>query len=416
MDMKPYFETSLGKLFCGDCLEIMKQLPDDSIDLVLTDPPYELNWRQSINFKNRKSMFHHMEETQKWDKGVRELYKYSFKEFDRIVKYNGSILIFTRSEYITWAVEEGRKNNFDNKATIVWHKCIAGQEKIIIKYKNQVRIITIRELARKRYSSNIYILGEKDGKISWVKLKSITKSHKENGLIIQTKNGKKIRVSSKHRLPVNSLSHLVEAKDIQEKDNLFVGNIFPKLPKCYKKCDIEIKRSKTNLEKVQVDKIKKDKFITYYDLEIESSSHLFCNADGILSHNTNPIPQVRKKNYLSSIEMILWLARYNEKKCPFTFNFKTQNEMHNFIEMPLCGGKERTSHPTQKPLKLFMHLLEIHSNKNDLILDPFLGSGTTAVACEKLNRRWIGIEMNPEYIEIAKKRIEEETKQGKLNL
>jgi len=73
-------------------------------------------------------------------------------------------------------------------------------------------------------------------------------------------------------------------------------------------------------------------------------------------------------------------------------------------------------HPTQKPIKLIEYLLKICSNENNLILDPFLGSGTTAVACEQLNRRWIGIEINPEYCDIAKQRIEEEIKIKKNKL
>lgn len=68
-------------------------------------------------------------------------------------------------------------------------------------------------------------------------------------------------------------------------------------------------------------------------------------------------------------------------------------------------------HPTQKPLKLFEYLIKTYTEPNDLILDPFLGSGTTAVACKKLNRRYIGIEISPEYCKIAEQRL----KQGILD-
>jgi len=71
-----------------------------------------------------------------------------------------------------------------------------------------------------------------------------------------------------------------------------------------------------------------------------------------------------------------------------------------------------TDHPSQKPIMLFRQLLD--ENKGDVVLDPFLGSGTTAVACERLNRRWIGIEIEEKYCEIAAKRIEAEYKQRKL--
>ena len=71
------------------------------------------------------------------------------------------------------------------------------------------------------------------------------------------------------------------------------------------------------------------------------------------------------------------------------------------------GKREKRVHPTQKPLPLFKWILEKYSQPNDVILDPFLGSGTTAVACLELNRHFIGIELSPEYCEIAKKRIKE---------
>jgi len=68
--------------------------------------------------------------------------------------------------------------------------------------------------------------------------------------------------------------------------------------------------------------------------------------------------------------------------------------------------KKKYNHPTTKPLGLIEDLIYFYSNEKDVILDPFIGSGTTAVACEKLNRRWIGIEMNPEYCEITAKRLD----------
>lgn len=63
-------------------------------------------------------------------------------------------------------------------------------------------------------------------------------------------------------------------------------------------------------------------------------------------------------------------------------------------------------HPTQKPIPLFEYFINTYSNPGDLILDPFLGSGTTAVACKKTNRNFIGIEKEPKYVEIALKRLE----------
>ena len=68
--------------------------------------------------------------------------------------------------------------------------------------------------------------------------------------------------------------------------------------------------------------------------------------------------------------------------------------------------KEKREHPTQKPLPLMMWCLEKYSKPGMTVLDPFLGSGTTAVACKKLGRNFIGIEKEPAYVAIAEKRLE----------
>ena len=72
-------------------------------------------------------------------------------------------------------------------------------------------------------------------------------------------------------------------------------------------------------------------------------------------------------------------------------------------------------HPTQKPVALFEYLIKTYTNKGDLVLDNCIGSGTTAVACIKTNRKFIGIELSPEYCKIANERIQKELSQSKLN-
>ena len=64
------------------------------------------------------------------------------------------------------------------------------------------------------------------------------------------------------------------------------------------------------------------------------------------------------------------------------------------------------NHPTQKPKKVLRHFMEILSNEHDVVLDPFMGSGSTGVVCEQLNRRFIGFELNEEYYNISAQRIE----------
>ena len=76
--------------------------------------------------------------------------------------------------------------------------------------------------------------------------------------------------------------------------------------------------------------------------------------------------------------------------------------------------EEKTGHPCQTTLAGMIKVISLFCSCDALILDPFMGSGTTAVACERLNRRWIGIEIEEKYCEIAAKRIENERKQLKL--
>jgi DNA modification methylase len=73
--------------------------------------------------------------------------------------------------------------------------------------------------------------------------------------------------------------------------------------------------------------------------------------------------------------------------------------------LPICQGKERTEHPTQKPEKLIEPFIKYWTNEGDIILDPFLGSGTTMKVARDLNRNCIGIEIDEKYIEMTKKRL-----------
>jgi site-specific DNA-methyltransferase (adenine-specific) len=122
-------------------------------------------------------------------------------------------------------------------------------------------------------------------------------------------------------------------------------------------------------------------------------------------HKTNPVPSFRKVNYLSACEFI-WIGSKGEKS--WTFNFGQQKDTHNFFETPNSSSYGETSHPTEKPLSLISWLIQTHTNEGDMILDPFLGSGTTAKACKQLNRQYIGIEINPDYVKIAQDRLKQE--------
>ncbi len=115
---------------------------------------------------------------------------------------------------------------------------------------------------------------------------------------------------------------------------------------------------------------------------------------------TNPVPLNSKINYLTNSREVAVLGI---KKSKPTFHSSYDNALYS---CPICHDKGRF-HPTQKPLELIEALILKHSNENDLVLDCFAGSATTAIAALKNNRRFIGCEISPEYYEKAKKRIEE---------
>jgi site-specific DNA-methyltransferase (adenine-specific)/modification methylase len=134
----------------------------------------------------------------------------------------------------------------------------------------------------------------------------------------------------------------------------------------------------------------------------------------IVWHKTNPAPKIRKSGYLSSTELVLFMIKGNP-----TFNFLGQNAMHNMISTPICGNPERlvdysekvkgkypTLHPTQKPLAIIKPLLEVSSNPEQMILDPFCGTGTTILASKMMKRFSIGIEKELKYAQAAQNRLQ----------
>ena len=144
-----------------------------------------------------------------------------------------------------------------------------------------------------------------------------------------------------------------------------------------------------------------DDFVSYLNRMVERVGFQFRKV--IHWHKTNPFPAIHtRKMYANSMELMIHFA----KGKPNTWNHKPVNEMHNFIQSPLCMGKERSKHKTQKPLKVCLPFIEISSNEGDLVLDPFMGSGSTAVASKMLKRNFIGYELNEEFVKIANDRLE----------
>lgn len=144
--------------------------------------------------------------------------------------------------------------------------------------------------------------------------------------------------------------------------------------------------------------------VCFYDLwKIQELSEVFSDAKFkqlrfIEWIKTNPVPLNSKRNYLTNSREVAVTAVKGGKPI---FNSEYDNGVY---EYPIYHSSDRF-HPTQKPIKLFEELIRKHSNGNSVILDPFLGSGTTLVAANNLGRSAFGFEKNPEFFEKIRIRL-----------
>lgn len=143
----------------------------------------------------------------------------------------------------------------------------------------------------------------------------------------------------------------------------------------------------------------------------------FWILNDIVWSKPNPVPNFRGVRFTNAHETMLWCSK--SKKSKYTFNYKTMKYLNNnkqeksVWEIGICIGNERIkgkdgkkAHSTQKPEKLLRKVILSSSNVNDIVLDPFMGTGTTGAVAKELNRNYIGIDNNPEYVRIATNRID----------
>ena len=124
----------------------------------------------------------------------------------------------------------------------------------------------------------------------------------------------------------------------------------------------------------------------------------FETKDMLRLEKSNPMPRNRDRRYITDYECAIWFVKKGAK---WTFN----RQDSKYQRPKFVASIESGLHPTQKNLNLMENLLKIHSNQGDMVIDPFMGSGTTGVACKILGRKFIGIEKEFNYFEIAKNRI-----------
>jgi len=135
----------------------------------------------------------------------------------------------------------------------------------------------------------------------------------------------------------------------------------------------------------------------------------------IIWRKNNPMPNFRGTRFTNAHETLIWASK--NKKSKYTFNYQSLKCLNDDLQMrsdwtfPICSGKERLKkngkkiHSTQKPEALLHRIILATTNKDDVILDPFLGTGTTATVAKKLGRKYFGIEKDKKYFKSANERI-----------
>ncbi len=144
----------------------------------------------------------------------------------------------------------------------------------------------------------------------------------------------------------------------------------------------------------------------------------FWILNDIIWHKSNPMPNFKGTRFTNAHETIIWASKNHNSK--YNFNYHAMKSLNEGIQMrsdwyiPICSGGERIKdsngnkiHSTQKPEALLYRVLLSSSKKDDIILDPFFGTGTTGAVAKKLGRNFIGLEREDIYINAAKKRIKE---------
>lgn len=142
----------------------------------------------------------------------------------------------------------------------------------------------------------------------------------------------------------------------------------------------------------------------------------FWILNDVVWRKSNPMPNFRGRRFTNAHETLLWCAHSREAR--YTFNYGAMKALNDDLQMrsdwliPLCGGPERLrggdgrkAHPTQKPEALLHRVLLASTRPGEVVLDPFFGTGTTGAVAKRLGRRFIGVERDPGYVALARRRI-----------
>lgn len=309
------------ELYCGDCLDVMKDIPDNSINLVLIDPPYNISKAEWDKWKTVEDYIEFMGKV--------------FKEIERILKQNGSFYFFHNDFLQIVELQNfiNKNTEFKFKQMLIWNKRFneASNKGFLDGF---CEVNGLRNYQKMCEYILYYTFQETDNSIMCFK----------NYLDYMTNEKEKLKWSNK-------------------KINDFLG---------YKAIS-----SHWFWQDKEKTKQQQPRFISKKDYELLQTTGYF----------SKPYKELREE-YESS-----------------RYTFNNQKIHHSIINYEIDKKK---GHITPKPVELLEYIIKTSSNKDDVVLDCFMGSGSTGVACKHTNRKFIGIELEEKYFNIAKKRIEDE--------
>jgi len=303
----------------GDCLELMKELPDESVDAVITDPPYNIG--KDFSGENMK-----IEDWINWcEKWV--------KEVDRVLLAGGAFYLTLGWQSVAeFKVMMNKFPKFRLKNWIIWYRQDGwkgdkgyGQsyEHILYYIKDGTPPFDLKEFG-----------------------KHITEKRKEAGY--------------------KTVDDLMGAMGLYKLVNRASGK-----------------------------------------------AGYFSGVGFVESGKRKPtLQELIKLNELLNLDKKYHVKEKMVKQLSVFFN---KTDVSDDVWLTPKAERNRLGHPTQKPVELMRRMVLGSTNEEDTVLDPFMGSGTTGVACVQLGRNFIGFEINPEYFKIAEKRINEAKKQAKLS-
>lgn len=390
-----------SKLVLGDCIEKLKELDDCSVEAIITDPPYELN------FMNKK-----------WDNTGIAYNVDMWKECLRVLKPGGHLLSFggTRTYHrMACAIEDA---GFEIRDMLEWVYSSGFPKNMNIGKAYDKMMGNERE----HLSTTIRTAHKDETIYKWA-------SCKDNGICEETKGnspyeGLGTALKPSHEPIILARKPLSEKTIVENIIKYDTGGL--DIDKCRLPISKPIIRNLAYSNTEEYDKNK----LTEWNIQ------KYRKENYINTEERFPANILVTDNALGDNSVYFDIDAWNEKNGLLQFSKAGKKEKNNGCEelelkqitggggltaeknefgvynTASAGGKygsikalKHNHHPTVKPLALIKYLVILISREGQTVIDPFMGSGTTGIACKLLNRNFIGIELNEEYIKIAKARI-----------